>query len=112
MTNSLRFLYCTQGYTHYHEEAYSDFETWQTEQCGLTDAVKDVKKLLDPGGGLTAQLVSVQLRACWSMSLSGHTCEVHARDDVLFNAFGKHRSWHWWITLEGYGLRGVGHEIS
>ncbi len=50
-TNSLRFLYCSQGYTHFHEEAYSTFETWQTEQCGVIDAVKDVKKLLEPWRG-------------------------------------------------------------
>ena len=47
-TGALRFLYLSQGYTHFHEEAYIQFEDWQTERCGVVDAVKDVKQLLEP----------------------------------------------------------------
>ena len=45
-TESIRFLYCSQGFSHVYEDAWESFSVWQNEQCGVMDSLKNITKTL------------------------------------------------------------------
>ena len=49
-TESLRFLYTSTGFTQYYEEAWTQFQSWQDEQCGMIDVARSIARALETWG--------------------------------------------------------------